>query len=467
MNNFDPSKQYRCTIIRGKAKTDLDNLLPKYAEIIQSICPCTEADFVNSFNSRLKRVINGSEKTLNNHRTEIAGKLFGMYVINEMDLVHPSTRTLKILEDEDQPSFFKDICLKFQFPNGMDSQYTTRDRIEKNIKFKPFAFVLELLFIAQKKGINLTKNEIGYFVLNSLYVLQGIISPQMVFDKILEYRKLNKVVKVHTPGKASSFSIQHINEQLTILELANLIRIKQNVIYLNILEIKSITYIKSHWNKGIEFDIYKYSFDSTEARKKIRFDWQVYYTKTDNNTANIFPTSVQAIQFNPEEKLKTIPSQKVNTIALGDDGENYVFKYEKERVAKYDNRLTNKVHLLGKIRGLGYDIQSIFADTSKYSEFVHYIEVKSTKRVTEPPIEGVDGWLDAVALTRNEWVAAEQHAEFFSIYRVYFTPVKTIVYIIRNPFKKNKDGSIKCTPMNYRMDFSKESIDATFEGITK
>jgi len=35
---FNPDIQYRCTIIRGKAQKELDNLLPAYANIVSEIC---------------------------------------------------------------------------------------------------------------------------------------------------------------------------------------------------------------------------------------------------------------------------------------------------------------------------------------------------------------------------------------------------------------------------------------------
>ena len=37
---YDHKKQYRCTIIRGKSKKEMDDLLPAYALVIDEICPC-------------------------------------------------------------------------------------------------------------------------------------------------------------------------------------------------------------------------------------------------------------------------------------------------------------------------------------------------------------------------------------------------------------------------------------------
>ena len=77
-----------------------------------------------------------------------------------------------------------------------------------------------------------------------------------------------------------------------------------------------------------------------------------------------------------------------STVDLGDEGEALVFRFEQERVRKYKERLVNKVLLLGKTKGLGYDISSIEADENPQKpEFARYIEVKSTKRVTTPKFD--------------------------------------------------------------------------------
>lgn len=457
---FDYEKQYRCTIIRGKAKNKLDNLLPVYAKIINEYCPCSQDEFKEVFNTELAYTLDyPSDKTLDNHRTEIAGKLFGMYFSDAANIVFPSERTLLFIKNNDQPEFFKDICQKFQFPNGMDKFQTILDKVSNKISIRQFPFILELLFIAKENGIQILKDEVAYFVLNSLETLQGIIQPQEVYNSILEHRNKGIAVKVSEDGKASSFSMQHINEQLGFLELANLVRIESNFLYLNPHEEKAINYIRSSWNKAPTFIINKESLATLESRKALASEWQKYYSKVDKDGINIFTTSVDAIQYNVIEKEdKTAVTGTIGGIKLGDDGEKFVYNYEQQRVSEYDERLKNKVLLLGKIRGLGYDIQSIIADGSDKSEFVQYIEVKSTKRVT-PPKEGGDGWIDAITLTRNEWIAAEQHGRAFSFYRVYFTPQSVIIYIIKNPYKKYKNDTVKCTPMNYRLDFSKKSID--------
>ena len=229
---YDPSKQYRCTIIRGKSQKEMDDLLPAYAKVIDEICPCSHQDFETLFNEAFKRYLPESErikKTLDNHRTEISGKLFGMYYFAEDGMVYESERTQKYLEDNDQPAFFKDICFKMQFPNGMQKVSTTvAKRVEDEISVRPNAFVLKLLQIAQTAGVTITKKALGYYVLNSLDVLQGHANPYEVLEAIVKDQKDGIEHDISVPGKASSYTHQHINEQINYLELANLIRVTED-----------------------------------------------------------------------------------------------------------------------------------------------------------------------------------------------------------------------------------------------
>ena len=67
---YDHNKQYKHDIIRARAISDVDNLLPKYASIIDKICPCSKEDFTKHSNIVAKGLItkNASEfvnKTIN------------------------------------------------------------------------------------------------------------------------------------------------------------------------------------------------------------------------------------------------------------------------------------------------------------------------------------------------------------------------------------------------------------------
>lgn len=113
---------------------------------------------------------------------------------------------------------------------------------------------------------------------------------------------------------------------------------------------------------------------------------------------------------------------------------------------------------------MGYDIQSVIAEPGDFSEFVKYIEVKSTKRVTAPDLKD-EVWTDTINITRNEWIAAMQHKEFYSIYRVYFIRGGVVMYIIKNPYQKKMDNIIDVVPLTYRVDFQNNSIDESYKEV--
>ena len=470
---YNDAKQYRCTIIRGKSKKEMDDLLPAYALVIDQICPCKQKDFEHLFNDTFQSFLPESErikKTLDNHRTEISGKLFGMYYNANDGMTYESERTQKYLTDSDQPAFFKDLCYKMQFPNGMQKvSPTVEQRVDDNICVRPFAFILKLLQIASTAHIDITKKDIGYYVLNSLDVLQGNANPYEVLEAIVDDKKAGIERDIIIPGKASSYTHQHINEQLNYLELANLIRITEDKrVILNPNESDTINIFTKDFDKKPEFDVYKYNLKIPKERKKFQFDWDAYYARL-SLYASKFATSTRALAFTGEEEEKGEPAGSglgnkvgVNLTAFGDEGEDIVYEYEKHRVSAYNPRLVNKVLPVGKTKGIGYDIQSVIAEPGEIEEYVKYIEVKSTKRLTCPdPKDPI--WADTLVLTRNEYIAAKQHGAFYSIARVYFTGKGITMFILANVAEKIANGKMKVTPMTYRIDFSNTSVDKEVE----
>lgn len=466
---YNSSNQYRCTIIRGKSQKDVDNLLPAYAKIINDICPCSKSSFETQFNSRLSDLLPGTPtaKTLNNHRTEIAGKLFGMYYaapsVYEGEIyIYAGDRTLKFLEDQDQPAFFKDMCYKMQFPNGMTKGETVMERIHLNISVRPCCFVIEVLREAESRNMELTKNDIGYYVLNSLDALTRTASPFEIVDAI-QIDRMNGITahEIGDPTKEASYNLQHINEQINYMELANLIIVSDDgIVRLNAKEVSANSTFSSHWDDDPLFDVTAYDLSSVQGRQYFQQSWDEYYSALSTDSS-LFTTKVSALI--PETEQISEDSAGVggdggNTTELGDEGEAYVFEYEKKRVSSYDIKLASKVLALGKTKGLGYDIQSVIADVGENPEREKYIEVKSTKRVTAPDLND-PLWLDTVNVTRNEWIAAQKHGKYFSIFRVYFVRGGIVMYVIENPYQLSEDGTIEVKPTMYKIDFGNNAIN--------
>ena len=470
--SYNPDEHYRCTIIRGKAQREMDNLLPAYATIVAEICPCSKEEFTDFFNDKLSNLLfkkdffyffQEHQKTIRNHITEIAGKLFGLYYFDVDNTFYESPSNAKLLEDNDQPAFFKNLCLNFQFPNGSQKISTIQERINDGICFKPFHFIIALLALANQSNIKLTKNEVGYYVLNSKQVLQGKISVAQVFAEIMQDRQ-RKVLKTVV---RDSRNWQHIKEQFNLLLLANLVFEHDELLLLNNKERKLIDYFIEQLAQPLKFHIFSYDLSDRQEKEQMYADWSKYYGDIALTDASLLDTTLEALTHQLTEATDPpIQPQRTNTKvdknALGEEGELYVFEFEKQRVAKTHPRLVNQVKLLASQKGIGYDISSVEAEENLQDpEFLRMIEVKATKRITVPDMND-DSWFDTVTLTRREWMSAKQYRSAYHIYRVYFTPTTTIIRKINDPFDKNTQGIIEVIPTHYRMDFRSIAIDGEY-----
>lgn len=450
---YNSQNQFRCTIVRGKSFVDLDNLLSVYASIIDATCPCDESTFEKEFNYKLSEYFDYDvvKKTLDNHRTEIAGKLFGMYFREDDGYIYSSERLKKLLHDSDQPAFFKELLLLYQFPSGMSKSSTLLRNIEAGVSIRQFVFLIKVLKEANDNKIILSKNEIGYYILNNLDVLSSRASIDEVLSKIKADRNNGTVKRIENPGKAYSYTYQHINEQINLLILANVVKVNQDLVQLNTLESKYINFVLSLDHSQLNFDFSRFNLDSRSGRSSAQFSWDKYFASVASSDSSLFYTPLNALEEPKSEPVEAVekPKGSLNNNEIGDEGEAYVYNYEIERITKINPRLTNRIKLFGKIRGLGYDIHSIYGE-GQNAEFVKYIEVKSTKRVTTP---GSD-YIDSINLTRNEWTAAQQHGKNYHIYRLYFTNSGVKMLVILDPFNLSEKSLMNVQPISYRAEFN-------------
>lgn len=468
---YNPDLQYRAAIIRGKSITEMDDLLPIYANIILNACPCTTDVFKEEFENGLRKVFpSESAKQINNHRTENAGKLFGMYWVGEDGYVNASERTLKLTEDNDQPAFFKDFCGKIQFPSPAQKSSTYLQQIRDGICIHPCQYILSLLILFDGKHEFLTVDEIAFYVLNAKQVLQGSIPVEEVAKKILLNRKesINKELKIE---RNHAFTWQHINELLKYMMFANLIEVSTSKrVKINVKEFRSINALIQSYKLGqVNFDLNQFDVNSVDGRKVLNFAWDKYYAEPSLHDPSQLNTSIAALVESTQLEAESGGGFKFDdisadsTVELGNQGEEFVFLYEKNRVANLIPRLQKHVVNRSKTKGIGYDIDSVEA-VGEIPERKLFIEVKTTKRYS--PVEISDKYFDTVNITRNEWVAASQHGDAYRIYRVYFSKTKVQIFEIKNPIQQhNIDPSIlRITPLTYRIDFygkSGKEIHAT------
>lgn len=299
----------------------------------------------------------------------------------------------------------------------------------------------------------LSKQEIGYYVLNNLDVLQGKVTAQEVFDRIMSDRadgiKRNKF--------SGSNEWQHIKEQFNLLELANIVEQDSERIWLNKDETDAIALFIKNLNTPY-FNVQSYNLSTIEGRKLMTQEWKEY---NGHFNSELLITSSTSLPMSKKSELRASKTAIKSTTDLGDEGEAFVFKLERNRVRAFKERLVNKVLLLGKTKGLGYDIASIEADENPHNpEFARYIEVKSTKRTTRPSFR--QSWTDTLNITRKEWIAAEQFGSAYNIYRVYFTKDEVIVVRIQNPFALFQEGKVDVAPTIYQMDFGTDVIQTRY-----
>jgi hypothetical protein len=346
-----------------------------------------------------------------------------------------------------------------QFPNGMSKLQTINEHINNKINIRPYSFILRVLLLAEVAKFLSTKKDIGYYILNSLDVLQGNATPDEVLKQILKDKGNSTERVIHTAGKEPSYDYQHIIEQLNYLELANLIIIEsgQNV-RLNKNEKSAIEFIAQNYSAKPMFDIYSFDLSTKTGREKLTSQWGIEFALSCDKD-NIFKTSATALDIptQDEEEFK-IDTETLDKTQIGKEGERLVFALEKKRVKEFDKRLAGKVVYLGEITGLGYDIQSVIALLDvPHPENTKFIEVKSTKRVTAPDLTNTS-FADTVYITKNEWHAACQYQGSYSIYRVYFYRNGYIIYVIDNIFNKYEDKIISVIPHTYRVDFSSKAV---------
>ena len=82
------------------------------------------------------------QKTVKNHYTEIMGVLLGLFYPKydaeaKEVIIHETDSCRFLIEKSDFPTFFKNLCLNYQFPNGEKKITTIQKEMELGIKLKP------------------------------------------------------------------------------------------------------------------------------------------------------------------------------------------------------------------------------------------------------------------------------------------------------------------------------------------
>lgn len=447
--------QRRTVIIRGRGQSELDTLLPLFANIVERNTPMSPTDFDAAMIKSLEAIFpTQSNKTHRNYLTEIIGQLFSMFY-TEAGQVELSSLALKLIEDGDQPAFFKVLVSRLQFPNPSAKKHKYDEEIAAGLGIRPLVLVLELLNVAHQHKDRISFQEIAYYVLNSLEALTGKHSGATLYAAIIRARASKAVIPIF----GGSAARQHIKESLNLLLLANLIRSDSSEYWINQFEIDAINEIcKNPATTGL-FRVR----DLFETHEEFQQIWKKHLTDISLIPLDIFATKVAALgSVSPLRLIAGKPKRRATDI--GREGELLVLDLENAAIEiSFPGKGWTAQDYSAK-RGIGFDIESIFHNEPALNGTPHRIEVKSTLRVTKPDLRSTK-MPDSFTLTRSEKKAVDVYKETFSIYRVYIYAGGYDIHVLRNPSELNTKNILNLTPDTWSADYLPSAIPAFYQII--
>jgi Restriction endonuclease BpuJI - N terminal len=435
-------------IIRGRGQTELDTLLPIFANLVERNTPLSPTDFDSTMIRSLGDIFPGhSNKTLRNYLTETIGQLFSMFY-SENGQVEIAPLTLKLIEDGDQPAFFKVLISRLQFPNPSAKKHKYDEEVEDGLNVKPLVLVLDLLRVAHHSKDKISFSELAFFVLNSMEALTGAHTGDSLYKDILRFRSTKRSL----PTFSGSAARQHIKESLNLLILANLIRSDSIDYWINQYEIEAINKI---CESGISDGLFRHR-NPLERHDEYQQAWKKHATSLKGLPNEVLSTQVTSLGgAYPQRLVAGKPRRRATDI--GREGELLVLDLENQAIDFCFPGKGWAAQDYTARRGIGFDIESIFCDEPKLNGTPHRIEVKSTLRVTKPDLKNSSA-PDGFTLTRSERQAVDTYGETLSIYRVYIFAGGFNILVLRNPSALNKTGKLNLLPDTWSASYQPAEV---------
>lgn len=458
---------YRIHHVRPRFKGDVENVLIYMAESLCRIGELPNDEFRGLFNSEISLFPGNADKaakTINNWRTEISS-LFG-FVVSDEKTSKPSRRAVELAEKGDLVEFFKKFLFTFQYPGAHIKTHEISALIEKNIKFKPANYLIQLLNYAENssgKRSYITKGEFCHCVYNDIRATSKIESHEQVWQRIVENRA--KEYKYDLRGDVTRYA----GDIIDYMEIANLLVSYDGFhYYLNSLETETLLVFANsqEWFDGYDELYTKGTIEYSDINEQ-QVAWFDYVNRDLDETD--FSTDILSfIAKDQDEYEKLVMSSNalidsrledvsaLRTKDIGDMGEGMVYAHEKQRV-KIGGR-SDLLHLIQRIPtqfAVGYDISSIEIDERR-----RYIEVKTT--VSSKPLH-----FNRIHLTSNEWRTADSVKDRYFIYRLMISKSEKKLFIIQDPVGLYKNNLIEMLPKDGAdISFSTETAGEFQELLT-
>ena len=426
----------RAFIVRGRGQEERDVFLPLIAAQIEEMTPCDSDSFRKGLSDYLCIILGfenysslttANKKTIDNWFTETIGKILGLYYYSRGQ-AYISENGSRLLETNDHPQFYKNICASLQVPNGINKRATAKEFENLGISFYPCIKLLGILKYIYTESCDiffLTKKEIAYFILNNLSVMRGEANDNLQIISSIENarrtdseREINRLIDDKNP----SYYTQHTNECLNLLEYANLVIVDGSKVSINHRDMIGV-------NEVLDCEREEHRFELSTDNADYEEQWLAHYGFLRKNFSPTQFNSLRRDESSEPGIVENITGES-STTEIGNIGEEIVYQYERKKVHQCQPDDLSRVVNLSNTRGIGYDIHSVRCDGSALRSGNKFIEVKTTKRVL--PISSRE-IADSFSITRNEYDKLIQEDDNFWIYRVYLTSEGNFLRKIQNP----------------------------------
>ena len=446
--------------IRPRFKHSYQDVLLYLAAQMVEIGARDKRSFNESLNQGIREYpgnISITAKAVSNWRTEIP-TLFAMIQMDIEDSIRRPSRITQVLDqNQDLIQFFRLFLLTFQYPGGYLSPAFIKKYRDKQIKFRPASFLLQVLTLGDEQllmSFAITKAEASECIFNDLRITSGILGPEHALKIILDNRDHNVGYQGLTSDRtryAGDILDYMVEADLIVKDESGGFRLnrKAQSDYERIRDTK--LWFPGYDDLNMDTDINPDRWDELRAQWFDYVNAQVSPDILAANPGSLQPNLVDipveidtsfAVDNNVVEqafeyRLAVSGNYPEGAAAIGKFGEDLVLSYEKDRLQNLQLESLN-LRLINKIQdsaGVGYDIQSFNDDGTK-----RYIEVKTTTSVTS-----LKDWHD-IKLSKNEWNAAISIGDNYYVYRLLVSRESVKLLVIHNPLAQHISGRIRVIP---------------------
>lgn len=453
---LEPSEHYRLHFSRARFIEQMDEHFVRLCTLLAQKHSWEHRNAASFFLPQLRLFPNlagQTEKTVKNYFTEVTS-LFSFYTLSG-EAATVGDNAIRLADTQDVVDFFVNHLLRFQFPNGHLKRNFVLDQVGRGIRFKPGNYFVRLLLEGQRlvgpsKAFGISPYEATWFGTNDLLALRGERSPEENAARILHARgktRLNPPEDLEAYGLPAGIRTtpadfnRYARDILSWLEFARVVVTGPDRLrYLRSSEAIPLLAADTQFFDG--FSDLSVVDTSHDEFRDVAEEWLKYVTKyydvevAERNGLEISDAIPTIPDLTDSELDQVLASVKVDTAAIGNQGEAIALAHERNRLRACGRPdLARKVKKLPDHLGVGYDLESFECDGQS-----RCIEVKTTQSRHRLQFQSFH-------LTTNEWRKAETLRTAYHVYRVSLSDeIGVRLQTVTDPVGLYKSDRIRMTP---------------------